>query len=103
MILSSFLFLLQTNVPIDTTGMEDAGKEANDSLLETLIDGGWPMIPLVILLILAIFIYIERYLTIRKANTDSEEFMKQVRRHVLAGNIEAAKGLCESRTTPSLA
>lgn len=100
MILSSILFLLQTNVPVDTTGMAGASEEANDSLLETLIDGGWPMIPLVILLVLAIFIYIERYLTIRKANTDSEEFMKQVRRHVLAGNIEAAKGLCESRNDP---
>jgi biopolymer transport protein ExbB len=100
MILSSFLFLLQTNVPVDTTGMDGASEEVNDSLLNTLIDGGWPMIPLVILLVLAIFIYIERYLTIRKANTDSEEFMKQVRRHVLAGNIEAAKGLCESRNDP---
>ena len=58
------------------------------------------MIPLVILLALAIFIYIERLRTIRKANTDSEEFMKQVRRHVLAGNVEAAKGLCESRNDP---
>jgi biopolymer transport protein ExbB len=92
------LFLLQATVPVDSTAIQP--DASNASLLETLIDGGWPMIPLVILLVLAIFIYIERYLTIRKANTDSEEFMKQVRRHVLAGNIEAAKGLCESRNDP---
>ncbi|RMG69107.1 MAG: MotA/TolQ/ExbB proton channel family protein, partial [Bacteroidetes bacterium] len=41
-----------------------------------------------------------RYLTIRKSNTDSKEFMEQVRKHVLAGNVEAAKGLCESRNDP---
>jgi biopolymer transport protein ExbB len=58
------------------------------------------MIPLAILLVVAIFIFIERYLTIRKANTDSEEFMKQVRKYVLGGNIEAAKGLCESQNDP---
>lgn len=73
---------------------------ASRSLLEELMAGGWAMIPLLILLVMAIYIYIERYLTIRKANADSEEFMKQVRRHVLAGSLEAAKGLCESRNDP---
>ncbi|RMG22218.1 MAG: MotA/TolQ/ExbB proton channel family protein [Bacteroidetes bacterium] len=88
-------FLLQTvsDSTTVTTG-------ASQSLLDTLIAGGWPMIILAFLLVLAIYIAIERYLTIRKANADSEEFMKQVRKYVLAGNIEAAKGLCESTNDP---
>lgn len=73
---------------------------ASQSFLEVLISGGWPMLLLIVLLVAAIYIAIERYLTIRKANGDSEEFMKQVRRYVLAGNIEAAKGLCESTKGP---
>jgi len=91
-------FLLQDIASSDSTSVDGGGTTS--SFFSVLIDGGWPMIPLVILLILAIFIYFERYFTIRKANTDSEDFMKQVRRHVLAGNIEAAKGLCESRNDP---
>ncbi len=94
------LFLLQAPVPVDTLSNATAGA-GEESLFQTLtLGGGWPMIPLYILMVLAIFIYVERWLTIRKANTDSEDFMKQVRRHVLAGNIEAAKGLCESRNDP---
>ena len=87
------LFLLQT--PADTSALGAEGV-ASKSFFEVLVAGGWPMIPLLILMILAIFIYIERYLTIRKADVDSKDLMKNVRKHVLAGNIEAAKGLCES-------
>ncbi|GAB4420332.1 MAG: MotA/TolQ/ExbB proton channel family protein [Bacteroidia bacterium] len=90
-------FLLQTT-PADSLTL--AESKAPESLLDVIISGGWTMIPLAILLVLAVFIYIERFLTIRKANTDSREFMDQVRKHVLAGNIEAAKGLCESRNDP---
>ncbi len=95
------LFLLQADpvAPVDSTAMGE-GEGVAPSLFDQLINGGWPMIPLMILLVLAIFIYVERWLTIRKANADSEEFMKQVRRHVLAGNVQAAKGLCESRNDP---
>lgn len=92
------LFLLQEIV----TGAEDAAPtgQAPRSIFDTLVEGGWAMIPLAILLVLAIFIFIERYLNIRKADGDSEDFMRQVRKYVLAGNIEAAKGLCESINDP---
>lgn len=89
---------LQTAVT-DTLSTDSAGQSP-ESFFEVLLSGGWPMIPLVLLLGIAIFIYIERYLTIRKANSDSEEFMTQVRKYVLAGDIGAAKGLCESRNDP---
>lgn len=71
-----------------------------DSLLDVLISGGPVIIPIILLLILAIYIMVERYLTIRAANADSEEFMKQVRAYVLKGNLEGAKGLCQSRNDP---
>lgn len=86
-------FLLQTTTAVDSVATETM---ASKSLLEVLISGGWPMIFLAALLILAIFIAIERWLTIRKADTDSGELMKQVRKYVLAGNLEAAKGLAQS-------
>ncbi len=92
------LFLLQeivTNEAATTT--QGQGPR---SIFDYLIDGGWAMVPLAILLVLAIFIFVERYLNIRKADGDSEEFMRQVRKYVLAGNIEAAKGLCESTNDP---
>lgn len=93
------LFLLQD--VLDPNGASvDPSAAGPRSIFDSLIEGGWAMIPLAILLVVAIFIFIERYLNIRKADGDSEEFMRQVRKYVLAGNIEAAKGLCESVNDP---
>ncbi|MFK7971036.1 MAG: MotA/TolQ/ExbB proton channel family protein [Bacteroidia bacterium] len=72
----------------------------NDNFFSYLAQGGWPMIPLGILLVAAIYLFVERYLTIRKANTDSEDFMKQLRVFVLKGKLDDAKRLCESRNDP---
>jgi biopolymer transport protein ExbB len=92
------LFLLQ-EVVLEPEGAEGS-YAGTRSLFDSLVEGGWAMIPLALLLIAAIWIFIERYLNIRKADGNSEEFMKQVRKYVLAGNIEAAKGLCESINDP---
>ncbi|MFK7920653.1 MAG: MotA/TolQ/ExbB proton channel family protein [Bacteroidia bacterium] len=93
------LFLLQDVLDPNGTAIDPAAAGPR-SIFDSLIEGGWAMIPLAILLVVAIFIFIERYLNIRKADGDSEEFMRQVRKYVLAGNIEAAKGLCESVNDP---
>ncbi|MEM6264302.1 MAG: MotA/TolQ/ExbB proton channel family protein [Bacteroidota bacterium] len=100
------MFILLQSQAIEVTPAEVAAPESpvasflRQFLPDFLVDGGWPMIPLVILLGVAIYIFIERYLTIRKANTDSEEFMKQVRNYVQQGKLDAALGLCESQNDP---
>ncbi|MEM7373548.1 MAG: MotA/TolQ/ExbB proton channel family protein [Bacteroidota bacterium] len=90
-------FLLQTAITDSANVVTEGGSE---NFFQILIKGGWPMAVIALLLVFAIFVAIERYLTIRKANTDSQDFMEQVRTHVKAGNIEAAKGLCQSRNDP---
>lgn len=93
-------FLLQTVVPGATATAGAVGGATTKTLWDVAVSGGWTMIPIAGLLVLAIFVFIERYLTIRQANANSEELMTQVRKHVIAGNIEAAKGLCEAQNNP---
>lgn len=93
-------FLLQSPAVAVAPATGEAAGTSTQSFFEVLVSGGLAMIPLAVLFGLAIFISIERYLTIRKANSDSGEFMKQVRKYVLAGNLEGAKGLCESTNSP---
>ncbi|MEL6673453.1 MAG: MotA/TolQ/ExbB proton channel family protein [Bacteroidota bacterium] len=84
----------------DSLAMSTGSEYTSKNFFQVLIAGDWPMIPLIILLFLALVIWGERYLTIRKSDGDSEEFISQVRKYVLANNIEAAKGLCDSQNTP---
>jgi biopolymer transport protein ExbB len=76
-----------------------ATKE-NIGLLDLLIKGGYMMIPLYLLLVLAIFIFFEKLITLKKASKTSGHLMDQVKILVQSGQIEKAKMLCMGENTP---
>src|SRR5258708_27157804 len=73
--------------------------QQKETLWDVLIKGGPLMIPLAILLVIAIFVFIERYLAIKKASKLDDNFMSIIRDHIVTGNISAARSL--SKNTPT--
>ena len=55
---------------------------------------------LVLLSILALAIFVERYTTIKKAGRIDETFLNNIRAAVAAGNIEGAKAVCKNMNSP---
>ncbi len=70
------------------------------SLLSLLQKGGWIMYPLYLLLVIAIFVFIERVLAIKKVGTIDPKFMLIIKDNILSSNIEAAKSLAKSVDNP---
>jgi biopolymer transport protein ExbB len=70
------------------------------SVIDLAIKGGFMMIPIAVLWVLAIYLFIERVLTINKANQDPEAFMGRIKELVLRGDINGAKVLCSQNPTP---
>ena len=70
------------------------------SLLSLLQKGGWIMYPLYLLLVIAIFVFIERVLAIKKVGTIDAKFMLIIKDNILSGNEEAAKSLAKSVDNP---
>lgn len=62
--------------------------------------GGWLMWPLLALLGIAIFIFVERFIAIRKASSVNENFMHRVRDYIYDGKIQTAIKMCRSTNTP---
>jgi biopolymer transport protein ExbB len=95
------LFFLQ--VIIDSAKIKDslarlalqAGQQ-KESLWDILLRGGPLMIPLALLLILAIFFFIERLMAINKAARSDENFMNIIRDHIVTGNVTAARSLAKN-------
>jgi len=95
------LFFLQ--VIIDSAKIKDslarialqAGQQ-KESLWDILLRGGPLMIPLALLLVLAIFFFIERLLAINKASKSYENFMNIIRDHIVTGNVTAARSLAKN-------
>lgn len=62
--------------------------------------GGPLMIPIVLSSLIAIYIFIERLLTINRANQSPDQFMAQINEKVLKGDIQGARLLCAQFDSP---
>ncbi|TFV97840.1 MotA/TolQ/ExbB proton channel family protein [Algoriphagus kandeliae] len=82
----------------DSLSMNDMGQEIG--LLDLLIKGGYMMIPLYLLFILAIYIFVERLMTLKKASKTPAHLLDQVKVLVSSGQVEKAKMLCADEKTP---
>lgn len=88
--LSMFFRLLQVNSTVANAVQEKI------SMWDLLQKGGWIMYPLYALLIAAIFVFVERYLAIKKASKIEDNFMSIIRDNIISGNIVAAKNLAKN-------
>lgn len=77
---------------------------ATQSFLDIVLESGTIGIIIVLLqLILSavgLYIFIERYLNIRKAAQIDDHFMNNIRMNVQSGNIQGAKALCQTTDSP---
>jgi len=70
------------------------------TLWELIVKGGPVMIPIGLLSMIAIYIFIERYLAIKKASKMDNNFMNNIRDFMHHGNVDAAKALCKNTDSP---
>jgi biopolymer transport protein ExbB len=71
------------------------------TLLDFAIKGGWVMIPIILLSLIAAYIFFERYFVIRKAAREDINFMNRIKDYIHDGKLEAALGLCRATDSPS--
>lgn len=98
-------FLLQTitsgamiqNAP--TEAVEQA-TEIKLSILDLAMKGGWIMLVLAILSVIAVYIFIERYITVKRATRYENSFMERIREYMKDGRIDSAKALCQGSGSP---
>lgn len=70
------------------------------SFWSLVMDGGYIMIPLAILLVVTIYIFVERSIVISRASKNDRHFMDRIRDYVHEGDIESAHNLCKKTDTP---
>lgn len=70
------------------------------SVLELLLNGGYMMIPIIVLWIIAVYIFVERLMLIRSASRTPADFQNQIREKVLGGDVNGARMLCSQTNTP---
>ncbi len=93
--------LLQTIVDTTPVVMEEIVAEEPLILWDMAVKGGWLMIPLALMLLLGIYIFVERLIVLHKASKEDASFMNRIKDYIYDGKIESAMNLCKDTQTPS--
>ena len=101
-ILAAILLQVTDTVPaplVLTPEVTDGSVELN--LWDLAMKGGFFMIPLLRLSKLAIYVFVERLLVIRKAAREDHTFMDRIKDYIHDGEIDTALKLCKKTDTPA--
>ena len=87
------------NTMQQTAATEEFAVKMN--AFDLALKGGWIMIVLLVLLLMTIYVLIERTLVINKAGREDNSFMNRIKDYIHDGKIDAALNLCRNTDTPS--
>jgi len=82
--------------------MQPVGETGEETMqfIELAIKGGWVMIPIILLSVIAVYIFSERYFIIIRAARENLDFMNRIRDYIHDDKIESALALCQSTNSP---
>ena len=75
--------------------------EAEINVIDLAIKGGWIMVVLLVLSLIAGYIFIQRFLVIRRAGKEDQNFMNRIKDYIHEGKVNSALNLCRNTDTPA--
>jgi biopolymer transport protein ExbB len=86
---------------VQTPSVAVADSLAKASQQAAPVEGGALMIPLLLCSLILVYVFVERYLAIRKASVVDTNFMFHISEQVKSGNIAGAIATCKKTNTPT--
>ncbi len=93
------ILLQQAAAQVAVTEIQKVPEKMN--LWEMTTYGGPIMIILAAMLALAVYIFIERVITINKASREDKSFMNRIKDYILEGKLDSAQKLCRDTDSPA--
>jgi biopolymer transport protein ExbB len=95
------LLLIQADMTtqMDTLATEPEG--ISTKFIDLALKGGWIMVPIVLLSIIAVYIFFDRYFAIKKAGKFDANFLEKIKIYITSGKIDEAINLCRSSSNPA--
>jgi biopolymer transport protein ExbB len=96
-------FLLQVQNAVDTltnAATTPVVPKKEMHLIDLLMQAGWIMIPLLLLSVATVYVFVERWMAIKKATEVDGNFMNIIRDNILSGNVTAARNFARNTQNP---
>ncbi len=74
--------------------------EVSFSILDLVQKGGWIMLPIGLLSVITVYIFIERYVVVKRASHQDANFMNNIRDFIYQGRIDSALAFCKNSNRP---
>ena len=100
MVLMTLLAQAATIAQDSLMSLTEVGAEEGMNVLELDVKCGWIMVVLALLSILGIYIFFERFSTLRKAMKRNPLFMERIHDNIKDDDMKSAANYCRSENTP---
>ena len=84
----------------NTVADQTATEPATMSLWELACAGGWIMIVLLLLSLVAIYVFVAKYIELRKVNRPDDSLIARIKDYLQMGRKDSAIALCKEKNTP---
>lgn len=91
--------IADTTQNLQNAAVQSAG-EVTLPALDLALKGGWIMVVLGVMSLIAIYIFIDRYLAINRASREDGNLMNNIRDFIHDGKLDAAKAMCKANNSP---
>ncbi|MDO9511609.1 MAG: MotA/TolQ/ExbB proton channel family protein [Bacteroidales bacterium] len=95
--------ITDTALNVGSMSAQNAPAQAGEislSVLELAQKGGWIMAILGVMSVIAVYIFVERYLAITKSSKEERNFINNIRDFIHNGRIDSALALCRAQDSP---
>lgn len=87
-------------LPDLSSAAQQPAAQQGIKFIDMAMKGGWIMIPIFALFVIAIYIFFERFLVIKKASKVDPGFMNRIKDYIFDNKIDSALNLCQSSPSP---
>jgi len=92
--------LLQVTLGNEAENLLNESNEITLSFWDLAMKGGWIMLPIILLSIIAVYIFFERYFAISRSAKEDTDFMNKIKDYIHEGKIDSAITLCKTVENP---
>ncbi|MFM7729818.1 MAG: MotA/TolQ/ExbB proton channel family protein [Flavobacteriales bacterium] len=101
----NIIFFLQENLETTVNTVQTASNTTHKiagsfDVMDQLLSGWYIYVPQLIMSVIAVYVIIERTLTVNRADKEEETFMAKIKEYVSQGRLDSARNLCATSQTP---
>ncbi|QIA08293.1 MotA/TolQ/ExbB proton channel family protein [Draconibacterium halophilum] len=95
------LLMIQADLPQEMEAMATEPEGISTKFIDLAMKGGWIMLPILFLSVVAVYIFFDRYFAIKKAGRFDSSLLEKIKVYITTSKIDAAIALCRSNPNPA--